>query len=123
MKKLSAINARNHRRRNRSKGNNLKHKNRLRLVVFRSNKNMSAQIVDDFMGKTIISASSLDKVLKDNVAKQKTKTDISVLIGKVIADNAKEKKITNLVFDRNGYPYHGRVKALADSARKNGLKF
>ena len=123
MKKLSAIKARNQRRRNRSKGNIVKHISKHRLVVFRSNKNMSAQIVDDLNGKTITSASSLDKLLKNKVAKLKTKTDVSVFIGKMIADNAKTKKISKIVFDRNGFPYHGRVKALAESARKNGLKF
>ena len=123
MKKLSAIKARNQRRRNRSKGNIVKHISKHRLVVFRSNKNMSAQIVDDLNGKTITSASSLDKLLKNKIAKLKTKTDVSVFIGKMIADNAKTKKISKIVFDRNGFPYHGRVKALADSARKNGLKF
>ena len=123
MKKLSAIKARNQRRRNRSKGNIVKHVNRHRLVVFRSNKNMSAQLVDDFNGKTITSASSLDKLLKNKVAKLKTKIDVSVFIGKIIADNAKTKKISKIVFDRNGFPYHGRVKALAESARENGLKF
>ena len=123
MKKLSATKARNLRRRNRSKGNIVKHPNRHRLVVFRSNKNMSAQLVDDFTGKTITSASSLDKILKNKVAKLKTKTEISVFIGKTIADNAKSKKISKIVFDRNGFPYHGRVKALAESARKNCLNF
>ena len=123
MKKLSATKARNQRRRNRSKGNITKHANKHRLVVFRSNKNMSAQLVDDFNGKTITSASSLDKLLKNKVAKLKTKIEVSILIGKMIADNAKTKKISNIVFDRNGFPYHGRVKALAESARKNGLKF
>ena len=123
MKKLSATKARNLRRRNRSKGNIVNHTSRHRLVVFRSNKNMSAQLVDDFNGKTITSASSLDKILKNKVAKLKTKIEVSIFIGKTIADNAKSKKISKIVFDRNGFPYHGRVKALAESARKNGLKF
>ena len=123
MKKLSATKARNLRRRNRSKSNIVKHASRHRLVVFRSNKNMSAQLVDDFNGKTITSASSLDKLVKNKVAKLKTKTEVSVFIGKMIADNAKTKKISKIVFDRNGFPYHGRVTALAESARKNGLKF
>ena len=123
MKKLSATKARNLRRRSRSKGNIVKHASRHRLVVFRSNKNMSAQLVDDFNGKTITSASSLDKLLKNKVAKLKTKTDVSVFIGKMIADNAKTKKISKIVFDRNGFPYHGRVKALAEKARENGLQF
>ena len=123
MKKLTAAKARNQRRRNRSKGNIVKHASRYRLVVFRSNKNMSAQLIDDFNGKTITSASSLDKLLKNKVLKLKTKVEVSVFIGKVIAENAKTKKISKIVFDRNGFPYHGRVKALAESARKNGLKF
>ena len=123
MKKLTATKARNLRRRNRSKGNIVKHVSRHRLVVFRSNRNMSAQLVDDFNGKTIASASSADRLLKNKVAKLKTKTEVSVLIGKMIADSAKTKKISKIVFDRNGFPYHGRVKALAESARKNGLKF
>ncbi len=123
MKKLSATKARNQRRRNRSKGSIIKHASRHRLVVFRSNKNMSAQLVDDFNGITITSASSLDKNIKSKVAKLKTKTDVSVFIGKIIAENSKTKKISKIVFDRNGFPYHGRVKALAESARKNGLKF
>ena len=123
MKKLSATKARNLRRRNRSKSINVKHSSRHRLVVFRSNKNMSAQLVDDFNGKTITSASSLDKILKNKVSKLKTKIEVSIFIGKTIADNAKSKKISKIVFDRNGFPYHGRVKALAESARKNGLKF
>ena len=123
MKKLSATKARNLRRRNRSKGNIVKHPSRYRLVVSRSNKNMSAQLVDDFNGKIIASASSLDKLLKNKVAKLKTKTEVSVFIGKTLADNAKSKKISKIGFDRNGFPYHGRVKALAESARKNGLKF
>ena len=123
MKKLSATKARNLRRRNRSKGNIAKNFNRHRLVVFRSNKNMSAQLVDDSNGKTIASASSLDKLLKNKIAKLKTKTEVSTFIGKIIANNAKAKKISKIVFDRNGFPYHGRVRALAESARKNGLKF
>ena len=123
MKKLSAIKARNRRRRNRSKDKIVRHASRHRLIVFRSNKNMSAQLVDDFNGKTIASASSLDKLLKSKVAKLKNKTEVSVFIGKTLADNAKTKKISKIVFDRNGFPYHGRVKALAESARKNGLKF
>ena len=92
MKKLTATKARNLRRRNRSKGNIVKHVSRHRLVVFRSNRNMSAQLVDDFNGKTIASASSADRLLKNKVAKLKTKTEVSVLIGKMIADSAKTKK-------------------------------
>lgn len=123
MKQLSAKQIRNNRRRNRSKRNNIRHSERLRLVVFRSNKNISAQLIDDFKGTTLASASSLDKKIKKKINSLKSKTEASILIGELIAKDAISKKITNVVFDRNGYPYHGRVKAMADSARKNGLKF
>jgi len=123
MKQLSVKQIRNNRRRNRSKRNNLRHPERLRLVVFRSNKNISAQLIDDFKGVTLASASSLDKKIKKKINSLKSKTEASILIGELIAKDAIGKKIKNVVFDRNGYPYHGRVKAMADSARKNGLKF
>ena len=80
-------------------------------------------IVDDLSESALEKAHELDKLTKNKVAKLKTKTEVSVFIGKMIADNAKTKKISKIVFDRNGFPYHGRVKALAESARKNGLKF
>ncbi len=123
MKKLSTKNARNDRRRNRSKKNNIRHSSRHRLVVFRSNKNISAQLIDDFKGNTLVSASSLDKLNRPEVAKLNSKVEVSEYVGKKIAVSAKSIKIRNVVFDRNGYPYHGRVKALAEAARKNGLKF
>jgi len=92
-----------------------------RLTVFRSNKQIYAQIIDDTIGNTIVSASSLEK---DIIAKKGiTKTEQAKLVGEVIAKKATEKGITNIVFDRNGYLYHGRVKSLADAARENGLKF
>jgi large subunit ribosomal protein L18 len=92
---------------------------RPRLSVFRSNKQIYAQVIDDVKGVTITSASSniKDSTLKVN------KTDQAKLIGKEIAENASKVGIKEVVFDRNGYLYHGRVKALADSARENGLKF
>lgn len=93
---------------------------RPRLSVFRSSKEIYAQLVDDISHKTILSASSKTK----GVADQKgTKTDKAVLVGKLIAERALEQNITNVIFDRNGYLYHGRVKALADAAREGGLKF
>ncbi|MBD00280.1 MAG: 50S ribosomal protein L18 [Crocinitomicaceae bacterium] len=92
---------------------------RPRLSVFRSNKQIYAQVIDDVKGVTITSASSFvkDKIQKVN------KTDQAKLIGKEIAENASKAGIKEVVFDRNGYLYHGRVKALAESARENGLKF
>ena len=92
---------------------------RPRLSVFRSNKQIYAQVIDDVKGVTIISASSH---VKDSSQKV-NKTDQAKLIGKEIAENASKAGIKEVVFDRNGYLYHGRVKALAESARENGLKF
>jgi len=92
---------------------------RPRLSVFRSNKQIYAQVIDDVKGVTITSASSN---VKDSTQKV-NKTDQAKLIGKEIAENASKAGIKEVVFDRNGYLYHGRVKALAESARENGLKF
>ena len=92
---------------------------RPRLSVFRSNKQIYAQVIDDVKGVTITSASSN---VKDTTQKV-NKTDQAKLIGKEIAENASKVGIKEVVFDRNGYLYHGRVKALAESARENGLKF
>ncbi|WP_068474283.1 50S ribosomal protein L18 [Saccharicrinis aurantiacus] len=91
-----------------------------RMSVFRSNKQISVQLIDDVTGKTIVAASSLEK----EVAAQKvTKGDQAGLVGKAIADKAKGAGIETVVFDRGGYLYHGRVKQLADAAREAGLKF
>jgi len=91
-----------------------------RMSVFRSNKQIYAQIVDDKTGKTILAASSKEK----EIANQKVnKIDQAKLVGKSIAGKAKDKGIETVVFDRNGYLYHGRIKSLADAARENGLKF
>jgi len=92
---------------------------RPRMNVFRSNKQIYVQLVDDLKGHTIVSASSQD----ESIASQKlVKTEQAALVGKLIAEKAKEAGITEVVFDRNGYLYHGRVKSLADAARKGGLK-
>ena len=109
------------RRRNRSKKTSMYHPSRPRLVVYRSNKHFEVQIIDDFNSNTIASASSKDKDFKKSLKKAETKTEISKLIGKAIAEKAKSNKIESVVLDRNGYTYHGRVKAFTDSARKNGL--
>lgn len=96
---------------------------RPRLVVFRSAKHAYAQIVDDVNGKTLVAASTLEKALKEEVAQAKSPIEKFKLIGITIAKRALEKNIAQVVFDRNGYLYHGRVKALADGAREGGLKF
>ncbi len=90
-----------------------------RLSVFKSNKEIYAQLVDDKEGKTLASASSRDK----GVDAKGTKTEVSTAVGKAIAEKAKAAGIESIVFDRNGFVYHGRVKALADGAREAGLKF
>ena len=91
-----------------------------RLSVFRSNTGIYAQIIDDDNGKTLVSASSLDKDLK---LKNGSNIEAASKVGESIAKKAKEAGITKVVFDRGGYLYHGRVKALAEAARENGLEF
>ncbi len=90
-----------------------------RLTVYKSNKEIYAQLVDDKAGKTLVFASSREK----DVDAKGTKTEISSAVGKAIAAKAIAAGIENIVFDRNGFVYHGRVKALADGAREAGLKF
>lgn len=93
---------------------------RPRLCVFRSNKNIEAQIIDDVKGVTLVSASSLEKELK---LSNGGNIDAAKVVGAEIAKRAKKAKINTVVFDRGGYLYHGRVKALADEARAGGLEF
>lgn len=93
---------------------------RPRLAVFRSNTNIYAQLIDDSKGVTLASASSLAKEIAENKV---NKTEQARLVGQLIAKNASTKGITEVVFDRGGNLYHGRVKALADAAREGGLKF
>jgi large subunit ribosomal protein L18 len=94
---------------------------RPRMTVFRSNKEMYVQLVDDLSGKTLVSASSLTK--EGEKPEAVNKTEQARQVGKHIAEKSLEQGIKNVVFDRNGYLYHGRVKALADAAREGGLKF
>ena len=94
-----------------------------RFIVYRSLNNVYAQIIDDTTGTTLVSASSLSKEISDEIKKAKGKISKSKIIGNVIAKKALEKNISSVVFDRNGYRYHGRVQAIADGAREGGLKF
>ncbi len=94
-----------------------------RLVIFRSNKNIYAQIIDDNKGKTITSASSIDKDLIKNIKKAKSKIERGILVGDSIGKSAKKHNISKVVFDRNGYKYHGRIQALANAVRKAGIEF
>ena len=91
-----------------------------RLSIFRSNKQIYAQIIDDDKGVTLVSCSSR---IKDVTSQALSKTEASEKVGKMLAERAKEQGIEHVVFDRGGYKYHGRVKALAQGAREGGLKF
>ena len=117
MKKLNSKIKRKIRNRKKLKDVN---SDKLRITVFKSTKNISAQIIDDKIRKTLVSASTTEKELKKTKTK---KMDLSNILGELLAKRAKEKKISSVYFDRGGYKYHGRVKALAESLRKNGLNF
>ena len=105
--------------RNRKKLKNVS-KDRYRISVFKSLNNISAQIIDDKIKKTLVSASSIEKEIKKN---KKKKKDTSAILGEILAKRAIEKKISKVYFDRGGYKYHGRIKIFAETLRKNGLKF
>jgi large subunit ribosomal protein L18 len=91
-----------------------------RMSVFRSNRDIYVQIIDDISGKTLLAASSKEKEI---AAKKTKKTDQAKLVGKLVAERAQKSGIQDVVFDRGGYLYHGRVKMLAEAAREGGLKF
>ena len=93
-----------------------------RLSVFRSLKHIYAQIIDDTVGQTLVSASTLDPEVRDEL-EGLNKTDQAKIVGKRLAEKALSNGVTKVVFDRGGYLYHGRVKALADASREAGLKF
>tara|TARA_Y100000996_G_C22348803_1_gene571870 strand:+ start:353 stop:706 length:354 start_codon:yes stop_codon:yes gene_type:complete len=116
--KLNTSDRKKFRIRNRLKKNNPN--NRMRLTVSRSSKNISAQIIDDKNNKTLISATSNLKSLKDS---KKKKSELSEIVATKLAEKAKEQKITKVYFDRSIYKYHGRVRIFAETLRKNGLEF
>jgi len=95
---------------------------RPRLNVFRSLNHIYAQIIDDSCGSTLASASTIDPMLREQV-KGMTKSEQARAVGKAVAERARAKGVTAVVFDRGGYPYHGRVKALAEGSREGGLEF
>ena len=117
MSKINKTIKRKNRNRKRLKKVNV---DRYRISVFKSLKNISAQIIDDKNQATILSASSNEKDLKSI---KKNKTDISVLVAEKLAKKAQEKNITKIYFDRGSYKYHGRIKAFADTLRENGMEF
>tara|TARA_B100000131_G_C17982871_1_gene559346 strand:- start:72 stop:425 length:354 start_codon:yes stop_codon:yes gene_type:complete len=104
----------------RSKLKKVSEKDRYRLSVSRSSKNISAQIIDDHNNITLVSASSIDKELK---SKKMTKIELSNVVAESLAKKAQQKKIKKVYFDRGIYKYHGRVKAFAETLRKNGMEF
>ena len=108
------------RRKNRNKNRIKKNSERNRLSVFRSNKNIYVQVIDDITCKTIASASSLEKELKSG---KNVKFSNEEKIGELIAKRSIEKGVKKVVFDKGSYTYHGKIKAIADSARKSGLEF
>ena len=117
MQKLNNINKRKLRNRKKLKSVST---NRFRISVFKSLKNISAQIIDDRERKTLVSVSSIEKEIK---ATKKKKSETSTLLGEILAKRASEKKITKVYFDRGSYRYHGRIKMFAEALRKNGLEF
>ena len=117
MKKITNKIKRQLRNRKKLKTVNVK---RFRVSVSKSLNNLSAQIIDDKQSKTLISASSIEKEIKN---KKMKKIEKSNLIGQILAKRAKEKNINEVYFDRGSHKYHGRIKAFADTLRKNGLKF
>ena len=96
-------------------------KDRLRLSISRSTKNISAQIIDDTKNVTLLSASSVEKDIKES--KTKNKSELSKIVAEKLAKKAQEKKISKIYFDRGIYKYHGRVKVFAETLRKNGMEF
>jgi large subunit ribosomal protein L18 len=107
------------RRHNRVRKNVYGNAGRPRLAVYRSNRYIYAQIIDDDSGRTLVAASSQEKKLR----KKNLTTDVAAEVGKLVAARAEEAGVETVVFDRGGYPYHGRIRALADAARDGGLKF
>ena len=95
---------------------------RPRLNIYRSTEHIYAQVIDDVDGRTIVSASTVDSALRADMS-GKSKKEQAELVGKAVADRAKGAGVETVIFDRGGYLYHGRVKALADGAREGGLKF
>ena len=96
---------------------------RPRLIVFRSNKNIFLQLVDNISNNTMYSSSSIDKTLVKDISKAKNKMDMSKIVAEDLANKLKSNKVDTIVFDRNGYRSHGRVKTIAETLRKNGISF
>lgn len=123
---MNRIKLKNHRqaRRNRRVRKNITGTpERLRLTVYRTLQHIYAQIIDDVAATTVASASTVDTEVRAKITKEMTKVDESRLVGTVLAQRAQAAKVKSVAFDRNGFLYHGRVKALAEAARESGLDF
>ena len=116
--KISTLDRKKFRVRNKLK--KVSSKNRFRLCVSRSTKNISAQIIDDVNKITLVSASSVEKNIREQ---KKSKLELSTIVAETLAKKAQDKKITKVYFDRGIYKYHGRVKIFAETLRKNGMEF
>ena len=116
--KISTLDRKKFRVRNKLK--KVSSKDRFRLCVSRSTKNISAQIIDDVNKITLVSASSVEKNIREQ---KKSKSELSTLVDETLAKKAQDKKITKVYFDRGIYKYHGRVKIFAETLRKNGMEF
>ena len=116
--KISTLDRKKFRIRNKLK--KVSSNDRFRLSVSRSTKNISAQIIDDINKVTLVSASSVEKSIREQ---RKTKSELSTLVAEALAKKAQDKKITKVYFDRGIYKYHGRVKIFAETLRKNGMEF
>jgi large subunit ribosomal protein L18 len=123
MNRIESKNKRHARRKRRVRKDIFGMPDRLRLSVFRSSNHIYAQIIDDTTAKTLVSASTVDKEVKAKMTDSLTKSDESRIVGTVLAQRAKAANVSKVAFDRGGFLYHGRIKALADAAREAGLDF
>jgi len=96
---------------------------RPRLTVFRSHKNIYAQIIDDAAGRTLVAASSMERPMREEFGEHRCNKAAATKVGQTLAAKATQAGIRKVVFDRNGYPFHGRIRELAEAARKSGLEF
>lgn len=123
MNRIASKRARYERRNKRVRGKINGSQERPRLTVFRSGEHIYAQVIDDTTARTLASASSVEKDVKSRIGSGMTKSEQSKVVGSVLAERAKAVNVSKVAFDRNGFLYHGRVKALADAARESGLDF
>lgn len=123
MERIALKNARFARRNRRVRKNIDGSAERLRLTVYRSSSHIYAQIIDDTTSRTVVAASTIDKEVRAKISANTPKKERGKIVGEVLAQRAKEANVSTVAFDRNGFLFHGRIKALADAAREGGLNF